>query len=79
VFRRFSDFEWLLTKLQENEHYKGLIIPPLPPKKVFGKMDPNFVEKRREELEAFLRGITTHDILKFDTQLKAFLTLGEFA
>ena len=32
VIRRFSDFEWILLKLQENPDYKGLIIPPLPTK-----------------------------------------------
>lgn len=41
-------------------------------------MDPNFVEKRKEELETFLKGITTHDRLKFDKQLFAFLTIRDF-
>lgn len=77
VYRRFSDFEWLLQKLQENEYYKGLIIPPLPEKKYFGNLDQNFIEKRKDELENFLKVITGHQILKYDPQLKAFLTIGE--
>jgi hypothetical protein len=55
-----------------------LIIPPLPEKKYFGNLDNNFIEKRREELETFLRVIATHTILKFDSQLRAFLTIAEF-
>jgi len=46
--------------------YKGLIIPPLPEKKLIGNMESSFVEKRREELESFLRVIATHPRLKFD-------------
>jgi hypothetical protein len=66
VLRRFSDFEWLLTQLQQNEMYKGLIIPVLPEKKLIGNLDNTFVEKRKEELESFLRVIATHPRLKFD-------------
>lgn len=76
--RRFSDFEWLLTQLQLNEMYKGLIIPPLPEKKMIGNLDSTFVEKRKEELESFLRVIATHPRLKFDPQLRAFLTRPDF-
>lgn len=66
VLRRFSDFEWLQQKLSENERYKGLIIPPLPEKKYLGNLDNSFIEKRREDLEAFLRVIATHSIIKYD-------------
>ena len=41
-------------------------MPPLPEKKFFGNMDSNFIEKRREELENFLRVIASHQILKYD-------------
>jgi hypothetical protein len=78
VIRRFSDFEWLLKHLQDNENYKGLIIPPLPEKKYLGNLDSNFIEKRREELESFLRVIAIHSVLKYDGQLRAFLTFDEF-
>jgi len=78
VLRRFSDFEWLLNQLQNNEMYKGMIIPLLPEKKIIGNLDSTFVEKRREELESFLRVIATHARLKFDPQLRAFLTLTDF-
>ncbi len=66
VARRFSDFEWLQKQLQDNEMYKGLIIPPLPEKKYLGNLDSTFIDKRREELETFLRVIALHPRLKFD-------------
>jgi sorting nexin-1/2 len=66
VLRRFSDFEWLQKYFQDCERYKGLIIPPLPEKKYLGSLDNTFIEKRREELENFLRVIATHQTLKFD-------------
>lgn len=55
--------------LKEHQNYKGLIVPPLPEKKYMGNLDQNFVEKRKEELENFLRVIATHSILKFDSML----------
>jgi hypothetical protein len=39
VHRRFSDFEWLQKQLQDNDEYRGLIIPPLPEKKYLGNLD----------------------------------------
>ena len=64
--------------LQENDQFKGLIIPPLPEKKYIGSLDPTFIDKRREELESFLKVIATHKDLKYDRQLLAFLTLDDF-
>ncbi len=76
--RRFSDFEWLQKQLQDNEYYKGLIIPPLPEKKFLGNLDNQFIDKRREDLENFLRVIGKHQRLKFDPQLKEFLINTDF-
>lgn len=75
MYRRFSDFEWLQKQLQDNDEYRGLIIPPLPEKKYLGNLDQQFVEKRREELESFLKVVASHSTLKFDPHLRAFLTL----
>jgi len=36
------------------------------------------VEKRREELESFLKVVASHSTLKFDPHLRAFLTLPDF-
>jgi len=53
VFRRYSDFEFLLMRLQEN--FKNVCFPELPPKKMIGNMEDTHIEKRRLELEGFLR------------------------
>ncbi|CDW80844.1 sorting nexin 3 [Stylonychia lemnae] len=71
--RRFTDFEWLFNQLRSNEFYKGLIVPPLPEKKYLGNMDAQFLEKRREDLDNFLRVVSTHTTIKFDDSLFAFL------
>ena len=36
-------------------------LPVLPPKKMFGNLDPRFVEKRRQELEAYLTALVEHE------------------
>ena len=36
------------------------------------------MEKRREELESFLKVVASHSTLKFDPHLRAFLTLPDF-
>ena len=75
VCRRYSDFEYLLKKLQENEKYKGVGFPELPPKKMIGNMDDQHIEKRRLELEGFLRVLTQIDEkVKTDPLIFAFLT-----
>lgn len=43
-----------------------------------GNLDNSFIEKRKEELENFLRVIANHHILKFDFLLNQFLTSDEF-
>jgi len=60
------------------ECYKGLIIPPLPEKKYLGNLKEEFIDKRRAELETFLRVIATHTILKFDKNLENFLKIEDF-
>ncbi|KAF9167937.1 hypothetical protein DFQ26_002391 [Actinomortierella ambigua] len=38
-------------------------LPKLPPKKVMGKFKPEFVEKRRRDLEYFLQWVVAHPVL----------------
>lgn len=51
VVRRFRDFTWLQSKLQER--HKGVILPPLPEKSAVHKlqMDAAFIEMRRAALQ----------------------------
>lgn len=54
-----------------------MIVPPLPDKKYVGNLDNNFIEKRREELENFLKVIAGHQVTKNDLQLQVFLSFSE--
>ena len=48
VYRRLSDFDWLQSKLEAEEKYKGCVFPILPSKKFIGKNTEDFVEKRKQ-------------------------------
>ena len=50
VRKRYSDFDSFRRKLQKQE--AGA--PPFPPKKMFGNLAPEFVEERRQGLEAWV-------------------------
>ena len=60
VTRRFRDFDWLHAQLSHK--YPGVIVPPLPEKQVTNRFSVDFVEKRREQLEAFLQVIVDHPL-----------------
>jgi hypothetical protein len=50
----------------------------LPEKKIVGNLDEKFIEKRRVELEGFLRVLVSMDKrVKRDASLSAFLTFDE--
>lgn len=78
VLRRFSDFEYLLKQFQENPMYKNECFPTLPEKRYLGNLDDAFIEKRRVELEGFLRVLVQMEPrIKKDPNLFYFLTLEE--
>jgi len=51
VLRRFSDFEYLESQLIEEVQSYSL---ELPPKKIFGNLEPSFLQIRFEQLKRFL-------------------------
>ncbi|XP_031559150.1 uncharacterized protein LOC116295475 [Actinia tenebrosa] len=53
VRRRFSEFEWLRRTLAKNSSI-STTPPPLPNKRVLGRFNQDFLEKRRAALEEFL-------------------------
>lgn len=78
VLRRFSDFEYLLSKLKEQPEYANYVFPQLPEKRIIGNMDEKFIERRRVELEGFLRVlIQTDNRIKNDMNVNAFLTFEQ--
>ncbi|KAL6758155.1 hypothetical protein V8C86DRAFT_3025658 [Haematococcus lacustris] len=73
VRRRFSDFDALHKFLRAE--FRGLIIPPLPEKSFLqGKMaQDEFIRLRRADLQAFLKGLTRHPVLREAEAVKLFL------
>jgi len=71
VHRRYSDFVWLQQQLADA--FPGLIIPPLPEKHVIGRFNEPFLSQRQRSLESFLRRIASHEQLRDNQFVKAFL------
>ncbi len=71
VKRRFRDLDWMHSQLCLK--YKGLIIPPLPEKKIIGNKDDHFIEDRRASMEKYLNIIASHHILKSSSAFISFL------
>lgn len=71
--RRFSDFEWLHTRLCAT--HPGVIVPPLPDKNVVEKFrfSREFIEARRRGLEQFINRAAQHPSLRSAPDLHHFL------
>ncbi|XP_005382988.1 PREDICTED: sorting nexin-30 [Chinchilla lanigera] len=76
VRRRYQDFDWLRSKLEESQPTH--LIPPLPEKfvvkGVVDRFSEEFVETRRKALDKFLKRITDHPVLSFNEHFNVFLT-----
>jgi sorting nexin-1/2 len=68
--RRYSDFEWLRLRLLEDS--MGRVVPPLPPKKYFGRFEKEFLDERRTGLEDFLNRLTSDPIFMNSRPLITF-------
>lgn len=88
VMRRFSDFLGLHDKLTEKYLRIGRIIPPAPEKSVIGmtkiKMSNqeqagsgDFVERRKQSLERYVRRTAKHPVLRVDPDVREFLESGK--
>lgn len=69
--RRYQHFEWLFSELTNK--YPGVIIPPIPEKRIFGRFDAEFVEARRFFLEVFLKKINRHPLLMGSEDFRSFV------
>lgn len=72
VNRRYSDFLWLHKCLSCK--YLGVVIPPMPDKKLFGNFNELFVEERRQALELFVNRVSHHSLLSKSLELEIFLS-----
>ncbi|KAF9585363.1 intercellular trafficking and secretion [Lunasporangiospora selenospora] len=82
VFRRFQDFVWLHAVLSRD--YPSAVIPPLPDKQrmryVRGdRFSEDFITKRRDSLERFLRKIAVHPTLQRVQYVRVFLESHDFS
>ncbi|XP_070784177.1 sorting nexin-7 isoform X2 [Enoplosus armatus] len=79
VRRRYQDFLWLRSRLEES--HPTLIVHPLPEKFVMKGMverfNEDFIETRRRALHRFLNKISEHPILSCSQHFKVFLTAQE--
>ncbi|XP_026147765.1 sorting nexin-7 [Mastacembelus armatus] len=79
VRRRYQDFLWLRSRLEES--HPTLIIHPLPEKFVMRGMverfNEDFIQTRRKALQRFLNKISEHPILSYCQSFKVFLTAQE--
>ncbi|KAG5449969.1 Sorting nexin-30 [Clonorchis sinensis] len=76
VERRYSDFEWLHSRL--TQLHPSLFIPPLPGKMLTTALDrfsDNFLRPRALGLQLFLARLSRHPVLFVSPDVIAFLTL----
>ncbi|XP_041945958.1 PX domain-containing protein kinase-like protein isoform X1 [Alosa sapidissima] len=74
VIRRYSDFDMLNNSLL----ISGLSLP-LPPKKLIGNMDREFIAERQKGLQTYLNFITQHHILSSCELVKKFLDTNNYS
>ena len=72
---RFSEFLSLRANLIDT--LPGVVVPPLPEKKVLNRFGEEFVEKRRVMLETFLQRSVDHPIVANSSALHSFLQWNE--
>jgi len=75
VARRYSDFVWLRKTL--TDQHPALWVPPLPPKKIRGRFEKEFVEGRRLDLQRFLSRIDSIDAFGDSDAFQTFLSRPE--
>ncbi|CAG8496959.1 5769_t:CDS:10 [Diversispora eburnea] len=63
VRKRYSEFITLRSQLIKAQPKYRKLIPRLPPKQVMGKFMPEFIERRRKDLEYFLSYVLLHPVL----------------
>ncbi len=82
VERRFNDFKQLHEQLTQTQDYQGYGIPPLPEEaKSYSDYfvhSEGFLKDRRAALERYLQVISTHEHIRFDIDLKTFLTAQDY-
>ncbi|GMF38250.1 unnamed protein product [Phytophthora fragariaefolia] len=71
VYRRYSDFVWLLRELQRQFPFE--LVPCVPGKQLFFNKEKEFVGERMRLLQAFVRGVLRQPLLAVTEEVRAFL------
>ncbi|XP_061474761.1 PX domain-containing protein kinase-like protein isoform X3 [Rhineura floridana] len=74
IIRRYSDFDLLNNSLQISA-----LSLPLPPKKLIGNMDREFIAERQKGLQNYLNVITSNHILSNCELVKKFLDPNNYS
>ncbi|KAL4236357.1 Serine/threonine-protein kinase Sgk1 [Mactra antiquata] len=72
IFRRYNEFHTLFEKVKRLCPEANL---RLPGKKIFGNLDPEFIQQRREGLDEFIKKLILHPRLSQNPEVKSFLAL----
>jgi hypothetical protein len=72
---RFSDFEWLNTRLSLT--FPAAVIPPFPEKRLVMNTDPEFVAARQAALEVYVEKVARHPRLGTSLDLLVFLDASD--
>ena len=73
VRHRYSDFEALSSRLQRRFGTEGMLIPPLPPKRLRKNQNVDFIKQRMNGLQFFMEGIAASPFLFHDVLTQKFL------
>jgi len=71
-FKRYSEIYQLHQQLEKTFVPKGIQLPVMPPKQVFGNMDPVFVQQRKDGLAVYFRDIAKVPEVRDSQILKEF-------
>lgn len=72
IFRRYNEFHALHEKIKKLFPDANL---RLPGKKIFGNLDPEFIQQRREGLDEFIHKLVSHPRLCEHPDVRLFLAL----
>ncbi|XP_050528559.1 sorting nexin-9 isoform X3 [Daktulosphaira vitifoliae] len=72
VSRRYKHFDWLHERLEEK--FSLIPIPPLPDKQISGRYEENFIERRKNQLQAFVDAVCRHPVLSQCSVWQHFIT-----
>ncbi|KAG1676261.1 hypothetical protein FOA52_006479 [Chlamydomonas sp. UWO 241] len=71
VRRRYTDFDALHKQL--HVEFRGIFVPPLPPKSLIENNSEEFLRLRRADLQAYLRALVAHPELVTSEALRLFI------